>query len=649
MQSHLRKVARFAAVLFGVASFVTAKAQLTTSTSLTPQQLVQNVLLGPGITATNITYTGYANAIGKFVSVNTGLGIDSGIVMTSGSVIANDPLGFGNFGPMGPNTSGSDGVANNGGGDPDLTAISGSQTFDAAILEFDFVSQSDSVKFRYVFGSEEYSDFVNTSFNDAFAFLLSGITVTLPSTNIALIPNTTTAVTINNVNNGNTFAGPAPGPCMNCTYYVDNPSFDAFNNPVVSPYDQLQYDGFTTVLTAAYPVVCGETYHIKLVIADCLDQSFDSGVFLEAGSFRAGEINVSTNISYGSNNDSTLYEGCGQACIILSRNTNFAGTDTAFITLGGTAINGIDFIPQLPNQLLFLPGQDSIVICLQAVQDGNPEGLETLVFTASTQGICIQNIDSMKIYLSDFLPIDVDAGPDTSLCNATPITINTIVTGGVEPYSYIWSTGAQTPSITVSPTTTTSYIVAVTDPCGSPTGFDTVTIYLPSGLPLSTSRTPDLNLCSGDPAMIGVTANDGSLPYSYVWTTLTGTTILPSPSSNVNAFTPSEDGTFLVVTTDGCNNFRLDTIRISVTDCDVVPPNVFTPNGDGVNDNLIFTGLENFPGSSITIYNRWGNKVFENANYNNDWNGSGVSDGTYYYILAKSDGTSISGYVTVIK
>ena len=633
MHSQIRKVSRFVAFLLGVTSFVTVNAQLTTSNALTPTQLVQNVLLGPGIIASNITYTGYTNAIGMFQGGNSGtpgLGIDSGVVMTSGTILANDPTYGNGFGPQGPNNFTSAGVDNGTPGDLYLDGVAGTNTFNACVLEFDFIAQADSVKFNYVFGTEEYMEYVSGGFADVFAFVLSGVTTPLAPTNIALIPNTTTPVTALNVNAN-----------VNPAYYVDN------ENP---PGTSAQYDGFTVVLQAKYPIICGETYHIKLAVGDALDGILDAGVFLQAGSFTTGQVNLASEISYGSSNDSTLYEGCGQACVILSRQGSTTLADTVSLVIGGTTLNnGTDFIPQLPSTVIFQPGQDSIVICISAVQDGVPEGLETLTISSTVAGPCVQSVNALTIYISDFLPIDVDAGPDTSLCNASPITINTIVTGGVEPYAYIWSTGAQTPSITVSPTVTTSYIVAVTDPCGSPTGFDTVTIYLPGVLPLSTSRTPDLNLCSGDPAMIGVTANNGSLPYSYAWTTLTGTTILPNPSSNVNAFTPSEDGTFLVVTTDGCNNFRLDTIRISVTDCDVVPPNVFTPNGDGVNDNLIFKGLENFPGSSLTIYNRWGNKVFENANYNNDWNGSGVSDGTYYYILAKSDGISISGYITVIK
>ncbi|MDQ3111410.1 MAG: choice-of-anchor L domain-containing protein [Bacteroidota bacterium] len=621
------------AVLLGVASFLTVKAQLTTSNVLTPAQLVQNVLLGPGIIASNITYTGYTNAIGWFHNGNAGspgLGIDSGIVMTNGTILANDPTYGPGAGPQGPNNSSGAGVNNNAPGDTYLDVVAGTNTFNACVLEFDFIAQADSVKFNYVFGTDEYMEYVSGGFADVFAFVLSGVSTTLAPTNIALIPNTTTPVTALNVNAN-----------VNPTYYVDN------ENP---PGTVCQYDGFTVVLQAKYPILCGETYHIKLACADALDGIVDGGVFLQAGSFTTGQVNLSSEISYGSNNDSTLYEGCGQACIILARQGGLNLADTVSLVIGGTTLNnGTDFIPQIPATVIFQPGQDSIVLCLSALQDGVPEGLETLTISSTVTGPCVQSVNSLTIYISDFLPITVDAGPDTSLCTAAPITLNALTSGGVEPYAYVWSNGALTQSITVSPTVTTTYIVSVTDPCGSPTGFDTVTIYLPSGNPLNTFPTPDLSLCSGDPALIAVTAIDGSLPYTYNWATIAGPQILPNPTGNSNSFTPSASGTYVVVTRDGCNVLRLDTITVNVQECDVIPPNVFTPNGDGTNDNLVFFGLENFPGTALSIYNRWGNKIYEDADYQNDWNGSGISDGTYYYVLLKSDGTAMTGFIMVIK
>lgn len=622
----MRNNLRFAAVFgFLLAGTAVSNAQITTDNTQTPSQLVTDVLLGPGVIASNITYTGAPDAIAKFTNGMTGtivLGFDSGVVMTTGTTLNNGS------GPQGPNNSTGSGLDNQQPGDTYLDGVANATTHNAAILEFDFIPQADSIKFRYVFGTEEYMEYVSGGFADVFAFVLSGVTVTLAPTNIALIPNTTTPVTALNVNAN-----------INSQYYVDN------ENP---PGTCVQYDGFTTVLTAQYPVQCGETYHIKLAIADALDGIVDAGVFLEAGSFTVGSVNLSTDISYGSNNDSTLYEGCGQACLILSRTGSTANSDTVSLVIGGTAVNGVDFIPQLPNQIIFQPGQDSIVICVQAVQDNVSEGLETLTLTSNVSGPCVQSVTSLTLYISDALPIDVDAGPDTALCSSAPITLNAAVTGGIQPYTYLWTTGATTPSITVSPSQTTQYIVMVTDPCGTPAGFDTVNIFLPDSDPFTLTTSPDLNLCSGDLALLTANASGGSLPYVYLWSTITGPDQLPNTSGTVNQFTPTANGTFLVEVREGCGAVEQDTIQIAIRDCAVIPPNVFTPNGDGTNDLLIFLGLENFPGSQLIVYNRWGGKMYESSDYHNDWNASGVNDGTYYYILTLPDGSNLTGFLTIL-
>src|SRR5690606_19343367 len=120
----------------------------------------------------------------------------------------------------------------------------------AAILEFDFIPTGDSVKFRYSFGSEEYPEYVNAGVNDAFAFFLSGPDPaggSYTNKNVALIPGTSTPVSIDNVNAG-----------ANATYYRSNTT-----NTI-----NCQFDGFTKVLYALEKVVCGQTYHIKIAIAD---------------------------------------------------------------------------------------------------------------------------------------------------------------------------------------------------------------------------------------------------------------------------------------------------------------------------------------------------------------------------------------------
>ncbi len=248
-----------------------SRAQLTVDSTFSPALLVQT-LLGAGISASNISYTGdTVHASGFFSEPGGAFGVTSGIMLTSGTV-SNAP---------GPNNNDFAGFDNLLPGDAllDLYTTTTLGTNDACVLEFDFTSISDSVEFNYVFGSEEYNEFVFQGFNDVFGFFISGPGI-VGQRNIALVPGTTTPCSIDSINNGYTLTGQAStGPCMNCQYYVDN-----FQGTV------MQYDGYTTVLTARAGVIPCETYHIKLAIEDVSDGVYDSGVFLQGGSFKSSGI-----------------------------------------------------------------------------------------------------------------------------------------------------------------------------------------------------------------------------------------------------------------------------------------------------------------------------------------------------------------------
>ncbi|MDT8419313.1 MAG: choice-of-anchor L domain-containing protein [Desulfuromonadales bacterium] len=217
--------------------------------------LLVNTILGSGITVSNISYNGGANASGTFTDgLSSGIGMDTGIILTSGSAA----------GAVGPNDSDSYSVTNGLGGDADLAGlIPGYSVNDATVLEFDFESTGGDLYFNFVFGSEEYNEWVDSSFNDVFGFFLDGI-------NIGLITGTTTPVTIDNVNLGD-----------NSEYYNNNDPGD-LGSP--TPY-YLQYDGFTDVFTAEALGLTAGSHHIKLAIADAGDFIYDSGVFIQGGSF----------------------------------------------------------------------------------------------------------------------------------------------------------------------------------------------------------------------------------------------------------------------------------------------------------------------------------------------------------------------------
>ena len=242
---------------------LSVNAQLET-VSISPYWMVSTNFLGPNYDVSNVQYTGAPNSFGQFDASGTNIGLDKGIILTTGTIEDNSN------GPHGPNNSSGAGIDN---GFPGNSLLSNlildstsllNETYNAAVLEFDFIPESDSVKFKYVFGSEEYPENVGGDVNDVFAFFISG-----PGfggvTNMATIPGSNSIISINSVNNGATNTGP----CQNCAYYVDNG--DGNSAPQDGSSNYIQYDGFTTVIEAVAKVNCGETYHLKIAIADVTD------------------------------------------------------------------------------------------------------------------------------------------------------------------------------------------------------------------------------------------------------------------------------------------------------------------------------------------------------------------------------------------
>jgi putative cell wall-binding protein len=220
--------------------------------ALDARQLASN-LVGEDVQVFNATLTSASQAAGLFAGGGAVLGFDQGIVLSTGSITE----------VVGPNDdSGTTGILDTP-GDPELTALSGNETFDAVVLEFDFVAAADAstVAFEYVFGSEEYSEFVGSPFNDVFAFTINGH-------NCAMVEGS--PVSVNTVNSG-----------VNAGFFRPNePDLDTG----VSPLD-IELDGLTTTLPCQAPITPGGANHLKLAIADASDTVLDSAVFIRAASF----------------------------------------------------------------------------------------------------------------------------------------------------------------------------------------------------------------------------------------------------------------------------------------------------------------------------------------------------------------------------
>jgi len=254
--------------------FSSVESQVIIDTLVSGPEMAEN-LLGPGISAfDNVSVQGSQHAYGTFTGAWQNLGIASGAVLCTGN--ASDIPG--------PNNSSNTGTNNGTPGHPLLQYIATGTTHDAVVLSFDFIPENDTLRVKYVFGSEEYNEDVGTIFND-----LCGIFITGPNPaggyyvniNFANVPGSapSMSISINNVNNGYSQPGNVPvGPCQNCAYFSDN------------TYGQyLEYDGFTVVLEVWALVIPQELYHIELGVADVESTGKDSGLFLaENGLFSPG-------------------------------------------------------------------------------------------------------------------------------------------------------------------------------------------------------------------------------------------------------------------------------------------------------------------------------------------------------------------------
>ena len=569
----------------------TCFSQLVTSSGQSPVGLVQNVLLGPGVTVSNITYNGSPSAIGYFDGSQTNLGIDSGIVLTTGTVLQNGS------GPHGPNDQAGAGVDNGTAGSGLLSSIiNGSPTFNASILEFDFIPYSDTVRFKYVFGSDEYPEFAppnNSSFNDVFGFFISGPGVP-GMMNIARLPTNGSIVSINNVN-----------AITNSAFFI--PNGDGSTAPQNSSPTFIQYDGFTQVLEAVSQVQCGETYHLIIAVSDVGDGEWDSGIFLEANSLSsANPINVNYSISQQVFIDSTwMAEGCVDATVTVQRQQGSNTALTIPIQLSGTATNGLDYTG-VPANVTFNPGQTSVSFTINVINDALAEGLESLMMSFMIQDPCgnISPID-LELQIQDVMPVDVVINGNQMVCPGDDVTLNASTTGGVSPYTYIWSTGSTSSSITVSPSVSTTYSVSVTDNCLNQTVTADYIVNVPILDTLNISTSGDVvEICPNMLNILYADATGGAQPYSYIWTVNSQVVGL----SDSLIVTPNYTTTYIVEVSDICGNTDFDSIIYTV----VSPPL-----------SLTMTPMtQTCPGDSVML------SVFPSGGYGNyyyTWTHNGAS------------------------
>lgn len=390
---------------------------LTVTPGGTATEIAQ-ALLGPDVVVSNATLNCASNAYGIFSGGLGNFGISEGILLTSGSAVD----------LIGPNNSWSQSTDNMLPGDADLDLLTTSPTFDACYITFDLFPTCDSIVFNYVFGSEEYPEYVNSPYNDVFGFFISGPGIT-GIQNIALVPGANISIAINNVNDGYTADCPVtlPGPCTNCQFYVNN-----------CEGTTVQYDGYTTVLAAKSVVTSGQVYHLKIAIADAGDPVFDSGVMLERKSLSCASTAVI---------EQDAYRGCQDGAVRFCRTGSTADAVTIHYTIGGTAINGVDY-NTIPDSIVIPAGQQCAILYIVATTTATGV-TKTVVLTTS------DNI-SLTVNISDGVQVNTVVEVDQQ-CGFSILTASGADTYTWSPADYLTATTGET--VIASPPVPTTYTV----------------------------------------------------------------------------------------------------------------------------------------------------------------------------------------------
>ena len=336
------------------------------STGMTPEELVSNIFLGNGVNISNVKFNGVSTAlttnnglqIGTFTADTTGYTFPthffgSGLIMTTGNITAS----------LGPNDSNGKSVSISY-TPPACTELSGLVSnytvYKPAVLEFDFMTVADHISFNYIFASEEYPEYVGSNYNDVFGFFVTDMQTNVTQ-NIALVPNTTTPVAINNVS-------------VN--------SFPQYYSAIASSSPLMQYDAYVGPFVAEMDVVPCRNYHMKLAIANVGDNAYDSGVFLEAASFSAPVLNEA--ITYQYEEQQSIITGCYNADITFTLPLPVQQDTSIVLQYSGTAINGVDITDingqPLPEAITMPAGDSTYTIGVYSIDDGQYHG-DTLTLT----------------------------------------------------------------------------------------------------------------------------------------------------------------------------------------------------------------------------------------------------------------------------
>lgn len=486
---------------------------ITVQGNITEQDILNSITsVQTNVTITNINCP--PTAYGTFRAPdNSELGLSKGLLLTTGQLTW----------AVGPNNNTGGGniieANNNAPGDPDLDYLSvtfgdGTESNDACIIELDITAFTNEITFEYIFASEEYPEFVN-EFNDIFAFLISGPGIVGDPNignqrNIAVLPDgSNTIIEINNVNHLN-----------NWQYYRNN------ENGRATQYDGLTSDllGIKKSLTARASVTPCSTYHLKIAIADRLDFVYDSGIFLSE--IRGGAPRLA--MQYNSGVDYLIERCTSVPDNLLVQLSNVLDEPASYrVQISGTATRDVDYVLNIPDTVVFQPGETQLAFPITVLSDALTEGIETIIITLTNNFGCGEvTYTSITVELRDELAIRILPDQDTALVcvgGSAQLSVEGAATYFWTPVNII--SDPISPSTTATPAADTW--VRVEGTVGICTALDSIFLKIIDPV-ISISALDPVAICQGDSVRLQVTDNTGNANLS--WSPTAGLSDAQSPS-----------------------------------------------------------------------------------------------------------------------
>ena len=545
---------------------ISINAQITITPGGTATSII-NTLVSNGIVVTNPIINCGAAAYGSYTG-NLGAGgiglSNGGIMLTTGSAAGAD----------GPNNSTLSGIAVVGYdyADPQLTTQPGAGTpppqLDNCRLEFDMTPICSSFNISFVFGSEEYPEWVTGDYNDGFGIFVSGpnpLGGNYTNYNMARLPNGQ-LVSIDNVNSN-----------LNSGYFNTN------NTGV------MQYDGYTDGLTAQLSVIPCSTYHIKIIIADAGDEVYDSGIFLGAGSFScstpalaitssppticAGSSTTLT-ASTAASGGTYLWSPGGATTQSITVNPSTTTTYTCSYTFSSCSVitaNATVTVSPIITPTFTPIGPYCSGATIPAFSTSSTNGISgtwapainntattTYTFTPSA-GQCALTQTRTVTITPNTIPLFTQLGP---FCSGT--TISVLPTSSINGISGAWSPAINNTATTNYTFTSDAGLCAITQTMSIVINQSTTPTFMQVGpfcsgatisqLPISSTNgisgtwspainntatttytfTPTAGICATTQSMI-IAINQPILPnFTQVGTFCSGATISPLPTSSIN-------------------------------------------------------------------------------------------------------------------